>query len=670
MGTDASDAMPGRLLAPPSARRARTGEARSIARQRRRGVALALTGLIAGSSGTAVAQAVSSTENLNNLSLDELSHVQVTSVSKTAQSLSQAPATIYVISQEEIAHSGATSLPEALRLAPNLLVTELSATSFVVSARGMGGNPTDQNFSNKILVLVDGRSVYSPLYSGVYFQAQNVMLQDIDRIEVISGPGATLWGANAVNGVINVITRSAAASSGALVSANMGTSEQTLEARLGGALDEQTAFRVYGMAFHRGAEQLAEGSSAHDGWNNVQGGFRVDRTLASDSLTVQGDLYRAAENQLDTPDGMFSGGNLLLHWVHQGEHSEWQLKTYIDQTEQFSPAGGGAFVLNTYDVELQQNFAAGSAQRIVWGAGERVSDYDITNTQSLLFDPSHRVLVLGNLFAQDNVALSQALALTVGLKAEDDPFSGWAVLPDARLSYQATSDALIWVAGSRSIRSPTPFDHDVLEKLGGAVFLTGNADFQSERLDAYEIGWRGEPLSTLSLSVSGFYNKYDQLRTIETASSTAFLPLSWGNLMRGTTYGIDAWAKWQVTDHWRLTPGFSALHEHFQFEPDASGLLGLSQAANDPSSHAYLTSTFDAWGRLVLEGTLRYVGALPDPALPAYYELDLHCGWRVSKALEVSLNGSNLLHTRHLEYPTPNGEYIDRNINAQAQWRY
>ena len=609
-------------------------------------------------------------ESLNGLSLDELSHVQVTSVSKSPESLSQASATIYVISQEEIARSGATSLPEALRLAPNLLVTQVSASNYVVSARGMGGNPVDQNFSNKILMLIDGRSVYSPLYSGIYLQAQNVMLQDIERIEVISGPGATLWGANAVNGVINIITRSAASSPGGLVSLNAGTNEQNVDARIGGTLDDHTAIRVYGMAFHRGAEELADGATAEDGWDNVQGGFRVDRTLERDSLTVQGDLYRAAENELNTPDGMLSGGNLLMHWEHQGEHSEWQLKTYFDQTEQFAPAGGPAFVLNTYDVELQQNLAAGSSQRIVWGVGERVNVYGFTNSETLLLDPTHRALTLGNVFGQDTFALGQSVALTAGLKAEDDPFSGWALLPDVRLSYQPGGDSLIWAAGSRSIRSPTPFDHDVVEKIGDLTFLTGNANFLPERLDAYEIGWRGEPVAVLSLSVSGFYNDYTQLRTIEPASSTVFLPLYWGNLMQGTTYGIDAWARWQITDHWRLTPGFTALHEHFKFEPRASGLTGLAQAADDPSSHAYLTSSFDALGRLTLDGTLRYVGALPDPALRAYYELDVRGAWKVSNSVEVSLIGSNLLHARHLEFPVPYGEYIERNAGAQVQWRH
>ncbi|MGA2024456.1 MAG: TonB-dependent receptor [Steroidobacteraceae bacterium] len=640
------------------------------ARWRRGAAALGLAGLLARFITTAAAQDVSPLESLNRLSLDELSHVQVTSVSKAPESLSQANATIYVISQEEIVRSGATSLPEALRLAPNLLVTQLSATDYVVSARGMGGNPADQNFSNKILMLIDGRSVYSPLYSGVYLDAQNVMLQDIERIEVISGPGATLWGANAMNGVINIITRSAAASAGGFVSVNAGTSEQDVNARIGGTLDDHTAFRVYSMAMHRGAEALADGTSAGDGWDNVQGGFRIDRTLARDSLTLQGDLYRATENELDTRDGMLSGANLLMHWDHQGEHSEWQLKTYFDQTEQFAPAGGLAFVLDTYDVELQENLAVGSAQRIVWGVGERVNVYGITNSETLLFDPSHRALTLGNVFGQDTFELGHSVALTAGLKAEDDAFSGWAVLPDVRLSYQPGSDSLIWVAGSRSIRSPTPFDHDVAEKLGDVVYLTGNANFLPERLDAYEIGWRSEPISVLSLSVSGFYHDYDQLRSIEPASSTVFLPLDWGNLLRGTTYGIDAWARWQITDHWRVTPGFTALHEHFKFEPAASGLTGLAQAADDPSSHAYLSSSFDALGRLTLDGTLRYVGALPAPALPAYYELDVRGAWKVSSSLEVSLMGSNLLHARHLEFPVPYGEYIERNVGAQVQWRH
>jgi iron complex outermembrane recepter protein len=632
--------------------------------------ALPLLWLVASKAGLAEAQQATPFDALSGMSLEELSNVQVTSVSKSAEPLSQAAAAIYVISHDQIVRSGATSIPEALRLAPNLLITQLSASNYVIEARGLGGNPGDQNFANKVLLLIDGRSVYSPLYSGIYVDAQEVMLQDIDRIEVISGPGATLWGANAVNGVINIVTRSAQRTQGGLVDAGAGNLEQKVSARYGAALDDTTAIRVYGTAFRQGAEQLAAGVSAEDAWRKVQGGFRLDRNLLRDSVTVQGDVYRASEDQLDQYAGLVSGANVLTRWDHRGDQSDLQVQAYYDQTERFSPVGSGAFVLNTYDLEVQQSINAGAAQKIVWGAGERVNVYGITNTSTFLFEPSNRALSLGDLFAQDTITLAAPVKLTAGLKAEDDPYSGWALLPDLRLSYQPNAATLIWAAGSRAIRSPTPFDDDVVEKLGTRVYLVGNPQFQSEKLSAYEVGWRAQAGPTLSLSITGFYNVYDDLRTIELASSTQVLPLHWGNLMAGDTYGVGAWAQWQVTDIWRLSPGVVALHEHFHFSPGASGLLGVAQAGDDPSSHATLSSSLDLPRNLTLDATLRYVGALPNPALPSFVELDARCGWHVSRSLDLSVGGTNLLHAHHLEYATPAGELIARRIMAQGQWRF
>ena len=433
--------------------------------------ALATLSLLISMLAASAAGAADSIEALSALSLEELSNVEVTSVSKTSEPLSQAAAAIYVISHDQIARSGATSIPEALRLAPNLLVTQISASNYVIAARGLGGNPLDQNFANKILILIDGRSVYSPLYSGVYVDALQVMLQDVDRIEVISGPGATLWGANAVNGVINIVTRSAQQSSGGLLDAGAGNLTQDVNARYGGAIDDTTAYRFYGTAQRNGAEQFADGASADDAWDKVQGGFRVDRSLSRDSITVQGDVYRATEQQFDQYDSVVSGANVLTRWIHRGDQSELQVQAYYDQSERFAPAGGGAFVLNTYDVEIQQSLNAGAAQRIVWGAGERVNVYDITNTSTLLFEPPHQALTLGDIFAQDTIALARSVKLTAGIKAEDDPYSGWALLPDMRLSYQPNAATLIWAADSRAIRSPTPFDDDVREKIGSIVYL-------------------------------------------------------------------------------------------------------------------------------------------------------------------------------------------------------
>jgi iron complex outermembrane receptor protein len=368
---------------------------------------------------------------------------------------------------------------------------------------------------------------------------------------------------------------------------------------------------------------------------------------------------------------MISGANLLTRWNHRSDQSEVQVQAYYDQTERFSPAGGGAFVLNTYDLQFQQSLNAGSAQRIVWGGGERVNVYGITNTATLLFEPPNHALTLGDVFAQDTIAVGQFVSVTAGIKAQDDPFSGWALLPDVRFAYQPSAAMLIWAAGSRAIRSPTPFDDEVVEKVGTTVFLAGNPNFQSERLTAYEIGWRGNASSALTPSVTGFYNVYDDLRTIELASSTQALPLHWGNLMQGTTYGVGAWAQWQVTDSWRVSPGLVALRERFHFTPGSSGLLGVAQAGDDPSSHASLNSSLDLAHNMTVDGRLRYVGALPNPALRSYVEFDARWGWHVSHALELSLSGANLLHAHHLEASLASGgEEIGRSVLAQGQWRF
>ena len=603
------------------------------------------------------------------MSLDQLANIDVTSVSKASEGLQRAPATIYVITHEDILRSGYTSIPEVLRLAPNLLVTQTTSSAYVISARGFGGNPNAQNFSNKLLILIDGRSVYTPLYSGIYANTLDVLLEDVERIEVISGVGATLWGANAMNGVINIITRASYLTEGTFVGAGAGNQEQNFGVRQGQRLSSDTSFRVYAFGFHRGAMEMADDSTAHDGWNKGQAGFRSDWSGDRDAVTVQGDAYRGSENVPASADSSLAGGNLLARYQHHGAIAELQLQAYIDQTQQFAAAGGTGFVVHTYDVELQQTIAAGSLHRIIWGGGERVYDYGITNTATFLFEPPEHALTLGNVFVQDTMAVLNAVNFTFGIKAEDDPFSGWTALPDARLSWSINERAAVWAAASRAIRAPTPFDTEVVEKMGTTTFLAANAQFRAEEVTAYEIGTRAQPSGDFSLSLSVFYNDYDHLRTIEPMPVTA-LPLYWGNLMQGDTYGIDAWANWQVYEWWRLSPGISWVRERLEFKPGASQLLGLAQAADDPSSHASLTSSMNFAHRTSFDAVLRYVGALPDPALPGYTELDARFGWRVSDALDLSLSGINLLHPRHTEFPAPNGEQITRSAMAEARWKF
>jgi len=620
------------------------------------------------------AQPLSPVDELGGMSLEQLANVQVTSVSKAVEPLRTASAAIYVITHDDIVRSGVTSIPEALRLAPNLEVAQLSASSYTVSARGFGGNVPAQNFSDKLLVLIDGRSVYTPLYSGVYFDAIDVMLEDVDRIEVISGPGATLWGANAMNGVINIITRASGETDGTLLRSAAGNNEQNAGARYGGAVGDDMAYRFYGMGFHRAAMQLADRSSADDDWSKGQAGFRVDRVLANDTTTVQGDVYRATQEQLQRADSMLDGANVLGRWQHRfSEQSQLQVQAYYDLTQQFAPAGGGAFVLRTYDLEVQQSLAVGSMHKLIWGAGERVNDYAITSTTTLQFVPESRALTLGNVFLQDTVALGAALSATAGIKLEDDPYSGWSALPDARLSWRVSDSNQLWAAASRAIRSPTPFDVDVMELLApdGPVGLAGDRQFRPEKVWAYEIGYRAQPLPQLSWSMSAFYNDYSDLRTIEPAPGSAFFPLHWGNLMAGDTYGLEVWGNYQLTDWWRLSPGFSSVHKRLHFEPGASGILGVAQAGDDPSGHALLNSSMNLGRDVTLDASLRYVAALPDPALPGYYDMSARIGWRARRNLQLSLAGTNLLHARHYELPAAfGGEQLTRGVLVQGVWSH
>jgi iron complex outermembrane receptor protein len=613
---------------------------------------------------------VAEVDGLGRLSLAELANVEVTSVSKSPEPLARAPASIYVITHEEIARSGAATLFEVLRLAPNLLVSQLGASNYVASARDFGGNTGAQNFANKLLILIDGRSVYSPLFSGIYADAQDLNLEDVDRIEVISGPGATLWGANAMNGVINIVTRPTYLTDGSFVRSGAGNQQQVLSARYGGKIDESRSYRFYAKGYHGDAMELPDGTSAHDGWARIQGGFRTDWAAERQNTTIQGDAYRATENQLGAGDVLISGANVLARWQRHTDYSDLSLQAYVDQTERFSPLNSGAFVLQTYDIQLQQAISGSARHQFVWGAGGRINSYSITNSPTLLFLPPHRSLTLANVFAQDTVSLGESVKLTLGLKMEDDPYSGWTPLPDARISWNATDKSDFWAAASGAVRSPTPFDQDVAEKLGTVLFLQGQPLFRPERVAAYEAGYRVQPADRFSLSVSGFYNVYDDLRTIEPASGTAFLPLHWGNLMKGDTFGVEAWAKWQVMDWWRLSPGVTWLDKRLRFKNGASMLLGLPQAGDDPKAHVSLNSSMNVGAKVDFDLSLRYVSPLPNPELASYYDMSARIAWRASKALELSVNGENLLHARHQEYAGPAGEEIVRSVMAEAQWKF
>ena len=626
-------------------------------------------GLLAALLVPAAAQTV---QELQGMSIGQLQSLDVTSVTKNREALSDAPAAIYVITQDAIHRSGAQSLPEILRLAPNLEVDQIGSSRYVITARGFSGNIPDQNFSNQLLVLIDGRTVYTPLYSGVYWDVQDVVPEDIERIEVISGPGATLWGANAVNGVINIITKNASDTEGGLLDVSVGNFVQSATLQYGGRVADDLAYRVYVRDYLGGDSEDAKGASAHDRWSKPQGGFRLDWTPSgADSVTLQGDAYSGAENQPGSPDNDMTGQNLVARWNHDwSDGSSLQVQSYYDRTTRGTP-GSGRFDLSMYDLDIQDSFDWGSWNRIVVGGGLRVSTYRIRGSASLYFVPAARSLDLSDVFAQDSISLRPDLTAILGFKLEDDPYSGVSPLPSARLSWKLNENTLLWAAVSRAIRSPTPFDEDVAERVGSVVALNGDRNFQAATLTAYELGVRAQMGSQVSASISAYYNAYDRLRTVEFTTGPANLNLTWGNKLRGYNYGFEAWVDYQPEDWWHLSASLDELRQDFHFAPGATApFIGVSQLGDDPETSATLRSSMALGGDVEWQADLRYVGTLHDPHLASYVELNSSIGWQMTDSVRLSLSGFNLLHDRHYEFPPSEASAVPRSYSVGLQWRF
>jgi iron complex outermembrane recepter protein len=616
-----------------------------------------------------------STSALKSLSIEDLVNLEITSVSRTHEPLSDAAAAVYVITREEILNSGARSLPDILRLAPNLQVAQITSSSFAITARGFNGTA-----AAKLLVLIDGRSVYTPFHSGVAWDVQDVPVQDIERIEVISGPGATLWGANAVNGVINITTRKASETLGASLQIGGGNLEQRGSVQYGGHADDTLAYRAYVDSFHYGDDVTATGMNADDAWHKYQGGFRLDWMPGMDLVTVQGDVYQGTENKFQSADQGDFGHNLITRWNHAfAEGSALQVQAYYDYTKLSIP-GVGFDELNTYDLDIQHAFTWSSRQSIVWGGGVRSQNDNfptvLSGTQLLFFSPTRRTLNYNNAFVQDSISVSQTLKLIVGVKYEHDAYTGGEPLPNARLSWKVSDSNLVWAAVSRAVRAPSRLDRDLFEEQHSVVYIRGG-DFRDERLTAYEMGYRAQPSARSSVSVSTFYNVYRDLRSAEFSPGPA-LPVIFANRMAGETYGLEAWANYQISEWWRMSAGGNWLHENLHFAPGSSGLGGVALAGDDPSYQVALRSTMSFAGSGSLYLDLRHIGALPSPASPAYTELNSHLGWAVSRAITLALTGSNLLHPHHLEFGTTSaplqlgatGVESGRSIFVEAQCRF
>jgi iron complex outermembrane receptor protein len=476
-------------------------------------------------------------------------------------------------------------------------------------------------------------------------------------------------GANAVNGVINVITRDSAETAGVYAGFRSGSNQRSASLRIGGFAGDTISYRVYARWLDEESARLPTGRSADDGHDRLGGGFRLDWVpVAGDSVTLQGEAFGGNLFQSSTAFEELSGRNLELRWNHTAsERSELQAQIFYDRIHRSTRPNGGSFFVDTYDAEFQHALRLGERHRLLWGAGARVAHYRIDGTPGFFFVPPTRDLFLADAFVQDSFSLNRRLTLTGGLKLEKDPYAGVTLLPELRVSWKPAPTTLVWGAVSRAVRSPTPFDVDVEER-AGPISLSGNRDFQTEKLTAFELGLRMQPTRALSFSINGYYNRYDDLRTVEIVPGGPGLKLVWANGLEGHGYGIDAWTDWRPTRWWTLSGGVSWIEKKLHFAAGASGILGTGQLGEDPSHVVKLRSSMNLGRHFRLDANFRAVGALGNSGVGAYQELGGRLAWLPAPGVVVSVSASNLLHDHHQEYP--GGDLIPRRVLGGVELRF
>jgi len=641
--------------------------------------------------------------DLTTASLEDLMDIQVTSVSKKEEQLFQTAAAIYVITQEDIRRSGLTSIPELLRMVPGLSVARIDGNKWAISARGFSSR-----FANKLLVLIDGRSVYTPLFSGVFWETQDLVLEDVERIEVIRGPGATLWGANAVNGVINIITKHTKDSQGGLLTVGTGTEEQGFGSlRFGGKLGEKAYYRLYAKYFNRGKSVDFSGHPAADRWDALRGGFRIDwQASAKDSLTLQGDIYNGDAGQTIALISAFppftrtvedhinlAGGNVNVRWNRTNSaRSDLALQLSYDRTKREEAYLGEG--RNSFNFDFQNHLALGRRQDMVWGFGYRVTSDHLADRRSVSFNPDRRTDNLFSGFWQDEFLLApKRLRLTLGSKVEHNNYTGFEVQPNVRLLWTPSDRQTIWTAVSRAVRTPSRIEDDIqspyqvfpgADGIPNVVTVFGNRDFKSETLVAFELGYRVRPANQLSLDIATFYNSYRHLRTAIPGTpffaATPFpprvvIPLILNNKLLGESYGTGITANWNVMNNWKLSSGYTFLRVQLHAYPGSTlPIIAEDEEGTSPKYqiqiHSYLTLPHN----LELDTALYRVGRLFTGSIPGYTRLDIRLGWRLTESLDLSIGMQNLLDRRHPEFGVTNlGETLtqsERGVYGKLTWRF
>jgi len=630
---------------------------------------------------------------LKKLSIAELSQIEITSVSRAAEMLQGAAAAVAVVTAEDIRRSGARTVPDALRGLPGIHVAQRNANSWAIGSRGFSSVN-----SEKLLVLSDTRSIYTPLFSGVAWDVQNYIMDDIERIEVIRGPGATQWGSNAVNGVVNITTKSARDTQGWYAQAGGGSEERAaLALRQGGRIGERGYYRVFGQYFDRDASALASMISPDD-WHMAHFGFRTDWDAgAADAFTVQGDWYDGRAGQVGPAVTIIgrpgpapplrvqvNGGNVLGRWTRTlSAGSDIQLRAYYDRTHRNDPSFRDD--LDTLDLDFQHHFAL-SAQQMTWGLSFRHTSNFNAGKGIFAVDPPRSGDDLFSGFVQDQISLRDALHLTLGTKLEHNAFSGFEVQPSVRLAWDMTPEQTLWAAISRAVRVPTRLERDIAIEVmppgsDPTAFLLGNRDFDSERLLAWELGYRRQVSSRLSFDMASFYNRYRGLASLELedpyvdpANGRTVFPIRNENLNTGRAVGAELLVNFAPLDNWRLTGSYSFLDlnivPHGQDQNRGAFIAGAT-----PRHQFGLRSAVDVRG-VRLDAFLRRVGTVrQDPqivtgeGIAAYTELDLR-GAVQWKELEFELALRNLLHEDHVEFGAPDQRGgIERSVYAGVTWQ-
>jgi iron complex outermembrane receptor protein len=631
-------------------------------------------------------------EELKRMTLQELMAVEVSTVMREPVAAVSTPAALFVITQDDIRRAGATSLPEALRLAPGIQVARIDAARWAIGIRGFA-----DRLARSMLVLIDGRAVYSPLFAGTYWEAQDLLLEDVERIEVIRGPGGTLWGANAVNGIINIVTRRTLDTHGTLVTAAGGSNDLGLfGVRHGGTLGDSADYRAYVKGFTRGP-MFHTGGNGFDDWRMGQAGFRIDSRVRNErSLTVQGDLYRGELGQrVPTPsfeppfsrmsdrDAPLSGGNVLVRWrAPLGSGNGVQIQTYYDRTRRDERPV--AEVRDTFDADFQYSFRQWPRQSLTWGAAYRASRGDIDTAALTSFTPSVRTDHQFSAFVQNEIAVApERLRVTLGAKVEHNEYTGVELQPSVRFSWGL--DATTFLVGSvtRAVRTPSRVETDystnsLVNAAPTFVRLLPNPDFASENLTAYELGYRMRPLTSTYVTVSTFFNHLtDTLGTelltpfVETTNGPPrlILPVTFDNTLHGSSYGAEVTIDTRPAPWWRIVGSYSHLRIEMTRNPDS---MDVSQERRyeglAPAHMGQLQSSFDLPAGLTADWLWRGVTRLPAGPVPAYHTSDVRVGWMATRQIELSVVGRNLHDRRHQEWESTSVG-IERGVHVQLAWR-